>query len=206
MPASTGGYAARCCAQAIVIMCADGAGWCELDGVRHEIGPGAGAAHPAAGAPQLLRGRHAALVHLVAARRRNAICPRLLTGHRADRRRADGGARSIRPGSRARRDPSATISRTRTRPRSAAAAAGGAWNLLARLGASAAQPVTPGTSPSLRVQAYLRENLSARSACRSWPRMARLSPSHFSARFRAASRVLSHRVRQAAADGRARSC
>jgi transcriptional regulator GlxA family with amidase domain len=66
------------------------------------------------------------------------------------------------------------------------AAAGGAWNLLARLAAERDSRDTD-YEPIARVQAYLRENLSSPLTVPELAGMASLSASHFSARFRAAT-------------------
>lgn len=169
-------------AQAIVIMCADGAGWCEVAGTRHEIGP-----HQALVIPPRIPHRYHAdaetpwsiwwlhvtgddLPDLLAAIGLTAAAP---TAPLADPFRAFALAESICDDL-ARDETSASL----------ISAAGSAWNLLAQLAAERSGR-SQGRQPIARAQAYLREHLAAPISVPALAELVGFSPSHFSARFRA---------------------
>ncbi|GAA3618554.1 AraC family transcriptional regulator [Microlunatus ginsengisoli] len=169
-------------AQAIVIMCADGSGWCELDGLRHDVGPGEVLVIP----PRLPHRYYADAerpwsiwwLHVT-----GEDVPDLLT------------AIGLSAGS-----PTATmadpigmfalaeavcdvLARDETSA-SLTAAAGAAWHLLAKLAAER-DGRSNGRAPISRVQDHLREHLAAPVDVSALAELAGFSPSHFSARFKA---------------------
>lgn len=66
-------------------------------------------------------------------------------------------------------------------------ASGAAWRLLAQLSADRARGATESSDPILAVQDYLRENLDSTERVKELAKIAGLSVSHFSARFRRAT-------------------
>jgi len=170
--------------QAILIMCAEGAGWCEMADMRHDVRPRQFLLIP----PRSPHSYYADptrpwsiwWVHvegtdvpaLLTAIGLTAIQP---TATLSDPVRTFALAESICDDL-ATDETSATLT----------AAAGGAWNLLARLAAERDSRDTD-HEPIARVQAYLRENLSSPLTVPELAGMAGFSPSHFSARFRAAT-------------------
>jgi len=171
-------------AEAILIMCADGAGWCELAGVRHDIQPGrlllipprvphSYYAHPTR--PWSIWWLHATGSDLPALLTAIGLTAARPTATLVDPARTLALAESICDDLAA-DETSASLT----------AAAGGAWNLLARLAAERDTRDT-GHEPVARVQAYLRENLSSALTVPELATMAGFSPSHFSARFRSAT-------------------
>lgn len=170
--------------QTIVIMCLDGAGWCEVRGVRHDISSGQFVIIPeqtphsyyadptrpwsiwwlhVAGSdvPALLRSI-GTTVEQPAAPMADPLTIFELAATICDHLAADETAASL------------------------TSAAGAAWHLLARL---AAERSTRDVNhePIARVQVHLRENLSSPTNMPNLAAMAGFSPSHFSARFRAAT-------------------
>lgn len=67
------------------------------------------------------------------------------------------------------------------------AAAGQGWSLLAQLAADSVAGARNGTEPIRQAQEYLRRNFRSATSVPEIAQMAGLSPSHFSARFRAAT-------------------
>ena len=169
-------------AQAIVIMCADGSGWCEIDGKRHEVGPSEVLIIPPraphryyahATTPWSIWWLHVAgadLPDLLTAIGLTAASP---TAAMADPYRAYLLVESVCDDL-ARDETAASLT----------AAAGAAWHLLALLAAQR-HSRTNGREPIARVQAHLREHLAAAVSVPELARMAGFSSSHFSARFRA---------------------
>lgn len=168
--------------QAILIMCADGAGWCELDGVRHEVGAG-----------QLL-----------------LIPARIPHRYYADTKRpwsiwwlhvtgadvpdlVDAIGLTVGKPVASLTDPVAafalvesicdSLERDETWA-SLIAAAGAGWSLMARLAAER-QRRSGDTEPLRLVQDHLREHLTAPVRLPELAELAGFSTSHFSARFRA---------------------
>jgi AraC family transcriptional regulator of arabinose operon len=169
--------------QAIVIMCADGAGWCELDGVRHEVGPGQVLVIP----PRLPHRYYAHTdrpwsiwwLHVVGEDVPDllsaiGLTPEQPTGPLIDPYSAFALVERICD-CLARDETSASLT----------AAAGAAWNLLAQLAAERERRVLGDNEPLRMVQDYLREHLSATTSVPELAERAGFSTSHFSARFRA---------------------
>ena len=168
-------------AQAIVIMCADGAGWCELDNVRHEVAPNQVLIIP----PRLPHRYYADLdqpwsiwwLHLtgedvpdlLASIGLTAAAP---TAPMTDPFRAFAHTESVCD----------DLARDETFA-SLTAAAGTAWNLLAQLAAER-DGRTTAREPIARVQNQLREHLAAPVNVPALASLAGFSASHFSARFR----------------------
>lgn len=169
-------------AQAIVIMCADGSGWCELDGVHHDVGPGEVLVIPPrqphryyadADRPWSIWWLHVTgedVPDLLSAIGLTVADP---TAPMADPFRAFTLVESICDDL-ARDETSASLT----------AAAGAAWNLLAQLAAERSGRAN-GREPIARVQNHLREHLSAPISLPALAELAGFSASHFSARFRA---------------------
>lgn len=168
--------------QAIVILCADGAGWCELHDRRHEVGPGdvlvipPGVphryyAHPTT--PWSIWWLHVLgedVPDLLEATGLTAVGP---TAPMTDPFRAFSLVESVCD----------DLDRDETAA-SLTSAAGAAWHLLALLAAER-YGRTNGREPIGRVQAHLRAHLASPVSVPALARLAGFSPSHFSARFRA---------------------
>jgi AraC family transcriptional regulator, arabinose operon regulatory protein len=169
-------------AQAIVIMCADGAGWCELDGKRHEVGPGEVLIIP----PRAPHGYYADAtrpwsiwwLHVAGEDVQDLLAAIGLTAGNPAAAMADPYRSFLFVESvcdeMARDETSASLT----------AASGAAWHLLALLAAER-HSRSNGREPIDRVQAHLREHLAAAVSVPELARMAGFSPSHFSARFSA---------------------
>src|SRR4051794_17708900 len=167
--------------QTILIMCADGAGWCELAGVRNEV---------AAGQLLLIPARTA---HRYYADRTNpwSIWWMHVTGADVEDLVAAIGLTSREPVA-SLIDPLAAfalvesicdwLARDETWS-SLVAAAGAGWSLLARLAAERQR--SGDTEPLRLVQDHLREHLTAPVRLPELAELAGFSTSHFSARFRA---------------------
>jgi AraC family transcriptional regulator, arabinose operon regulatory protein len=168
-------------AQAIVIMCADGAGWCELDNVRHEVGPNQVLIIPPRlphryyadmGQPWSIWWLHVTgddVPDLLASIGLTAAAP---TAPMTDPFRAFALTESVCD----------DLARDETFA-SLTAAAGTAWNLLAQLAAER-DGRTTAREPITRVQNQLREHLAAPVNVPALASLAGFSASHFSARFR----------------------
>lgn len=168
--------------QTIVIMCAGGAGWCELDGVRHEVGTGQLLLIPArtphryyadATDPWSIWWLHltgADVADLVEAIGLTAAKPVAGLG---DPVAAFALVESICD----------SLERDETWA-SLIAAAGSGWSLLARLAAER-QRRSGDTEPLRLVQDHLRQHLTAPVRLPELAELAGFSTSHFSARFRA---------------------
>ncbi|HEY0238305.1 MAG TPA: AraC family transcriptional regulator [Friedmanniella sp.] len=169
--------------QTIVILCSDGAGWCELAGVRREVGAGQVLVVPP-GRPH----RYYAdaidpwsiwWLHLV-----GDDVPDLLsaigltvdqpTGPLVDPYAAFALVEGICD----------SLARDETRA-SLIAAAGAAWNLLAQLAAERERRGVTDHEPLRLVQDHLREHLDSPVSVPALAELAGFSTSHFSARFRA---------------------
>ncbi|TDB80568.1 AraC family transcriptional regulator [Micromonospora sp. KC721] len=168
-------------AETIVIMCADGSGWCEVAGARHDVGPNEVLIIPAAVSHQYYAAEaepwsiwwlHVTgddVPDLLSAIGLTVAAP---TAPMTDPFRAFALAESICD-ELARDETAASLT----------AAAGAAWNLLAQLAAERdGRGVT--REPIARVQDYLRAHLSASLNIRQLAELAGYSTSHFSARFR----------------------
>lgn len=167
--------------QTILIMCADGAGWCDLDGVRHEVATGQLLLIPA-------RAPHR---YYADATDPWSIWWLHVTGADVAELVQAIGLTAGRPVA-ALSDPVAaftlvesicdTLERDETWA-SLIAAAGMGWNLLARLAAERQR--SGNTEPLRLVQDHLRQHLTAPVRIPELAELAGFSPSHFSARFRA---------------------
>lgn len=170
-------------AQAIVILCADGAGWCDLDGTRHEvtartvlvIPPGRPHRYFAdADRPWSIWWLHVVgedVPDLLSAIGLTAEEP---TGALVDPYPAFALVESICDWL-ARDETSASLT----------AAAGAAWHLLAQLAAERGRRTVGDHEPLRRIQALLREQLSEAVSVPALAELAGFSTSHFSARFKA---------------------
>jgi AraC-like DNA-binding protein len=168
-------------AQAILIMCADGGGWCELDGAHHEVSANQLLIIP----PRLPHSYYADAqepwsiwwLHVVGEDVPDLLAAIGLTSSAptapiTDPYRAFGLVESICDDM-ARDETSATLT----------AAAGAAWNLLAQLAAERDGRFTA-REPIVLVQTYLREHVASPVSVPALARLAGFSPSHLSARFR----------------------
>jgi len=170
-------------AQAIVILCAEGAGWCELKGERHEVGarevliipPGLSHRYYAdAQRPWSIWWLHVMgedLPDLLGAIGLTADQP---TGQLVDPYPAFALVESICDWL-GRDETSASLT----------SAAGAGWNLLALLAAERERRAVSDNEPLRRVQDHLRERLSSPVSVPALAELAGFSTSHFSARFRA---------------------
>jgi AraC family transcriptional regulator, arabinose operon regulatory protein len=168
-------------AETIVIMCADGGGWCELAGSRHDVGPNevliipAGVPHSyyaAAAEPWSIWWLHISgddVPDLLSAVGLTVASP---TAPMTDPFRAFALAESICD----------DLGRDETAA-SLTAAAGAAWNLLAQLAAER-DGRWVAREPIARVQDHLRAHLAAPVSVPALAALAGYSTSHFSARFR----------------------
>ncbi len=170
--------------QAIVILCVDGAGWCELDGMRHDVFPGQFLIIPprtphsyyaAVDRPWSIWWLHVAGSDVLALLPSIGLTLREPTAPLANPGRIFALVESVC-------DDLATDETSG----SLVAAAGGAWNLLARLAAERSMRVV-GHQPIAQVLAYLREHLDSPAKVPELAQMVGYSASHFSARFRAAT-------------------
>jgi AraC family transcriptional regulator of arabinose operon len=170
--------------QAIVIICADGAGWCRVPSGRHEVEAGQALVIPA-GAPHSYGAAddHPWTIwwlHLGGADVEELVGAVLA-----------GSGPVVRAGDlyqavslvedvlgRMERDDSV---------RSRQAAAGSAWHLLALLAADRAGAPASRTDAIQQAQQYLREHLATRISVAELAALAQLSPSHFAALFRRAT-------------------
>lgn len=171
--------------QAIVILCADGAGWCELEGVRHEVGPGdvlvvpPGRAHryfADTADPWSIWWLHVTgddVADLLAATGLTADRP---TGALVDRYAAFARVEEICD----------QLARDETRA-SLVAAAGAAWHLLAQVAAERERRAEADPEPVRLVQEHLREHLGDPVTVGDLAELAGFSTSHFSARFKAST-------------------
>lgn len=169
-------------AQAIVIMCADGAGWCELDGTRHDVRPGEVLVIP----PRLAHRYYADAeqpwsiwwLHVTGEDMPDLLAAIGLTADAPTAPMTDPfGAFTLVE------SVCDDLARDETWA-SLTAASGAAWHLLARLAAERDGRST-GRAPISRVQTHLREHLDAPVSVPQLAELAGFSPSHFAARFRA---------------------
>jgi AraC-like DNA-binding protein len=171
-------------AQAIVIACVEGAGWCELGGRRHRVGPQQVLVIPP-GVPHRyqaeadrpwsiwwLHVQGADLDDLLTAIGLTATAPVTTLG---DPYRAFALLERVCDG----------LARDET-PASLTAAAGAAWHLLAQLAAERGGRSTD-REPIARAQDHLRAHLSAPVSVPALAALVGFSPSHFSARFKSAT-------------------
>ncbi len=169
-------------AQAILIVCADGAGWCELAGVRHEVGAG----------QLLLIPAHTAHRYYADATDPWSIWWLHVTGADvADLVQAIG--LTVRAPLASLIDPPAAFAQVESicdclgrdeTWASLIAAAGTGWGLLAGFAAQR-QRRSGDTEPLRLVQDHLREHLTSPVRLPELAELAGFSTSHFSARFRA---------------------
>ena len=170
-------------AQAIVILCADGAGWCELDGIGHGVGPDEMLIIPP-GRPHryyadAVRPWSIWWLHVTGADVDDLLGAIGLTVEQPTAPLLDPYLVFTLAGgicdSMARDETSASLT----------AAAGAAWNLLAQLAAERERRSGTDDEPLRSVQDHLREHLSAPVRVPALAELAGFSTSHFSARFRA---------------------
>lgn len=169
--------------QTVVIMCADGAGWCELAGVRHEITAGQVLILPA-GLPHRYYADADHPWSIWWLHVRGEDVPDLLVsvgltvaqpvGTMIERTALFTLAESICD----------CLARDETWA-SLTAAAGAGWNLLSRLAAERERRAVADTEPLRLVQDHLREHLGSAVSVPALAALAGFSTSHFSARFRA---------------------
>lgn len=169
-------------AQAIVIVCSAGAGWCEMDGVRHDVREGQVLLIPPRQPHRYfadendpwsiwwLHAMGADLDDLLTAIGLTVSHP---TAPLSDPVQAAGLIEAV-CNALARDETSASLT----------AAAGAAWHLLALLVADRHQR-SLGDAPIIRVQGHLREHLAEPVRVPDLARSAGFSTSHFAARFRA---------------------
>ena len=162
-------------AQAILIMCADGGGWCELDGGRHMEAPTSRSSSRRGcrtATTQTLRspgrsGGSTSRERMFPISSPPSACP---PAPRPRHHRSVPGLRVGREHLRrhgARRDLGASLT----------AAAGTAWNLLAQLAAER-DGCSYAREPIALVQTYLREHLASPTSVPALAELAGFSPSH----------------------------
>lgn len=168
--------------QTILIMCADGAGWCELAGVRHEVGAGQLLLIPArvphryyadAADPWSIWWLHVTGVDVADLVQAIGLTSEQPVASLIDPLAAFGLVESICD----------CLARDETWA-SLIAAAGTGWSLLAGLAAQR-QRRSGDTEPLRLVQDHLREHLTSPVRLPELAELAGFSTSHFSARFRA---------------------
>jgi AraC-like DNA-binding protein len=169
-------------AQAIVILCSEGAGWCELGGVRHEVGAGEVLVIPPrlahryyadARRPWSIWWLHVVGEDLPDLLRAIGLTAEQPTGQLVDPPAAFGLVEHICD----------CLERDETWA-SLTAAAGAAWHLLAQLAAERERRTGVDNEPLRRVQDHVREHLSSAVSVPALAELAGFSPSHFSARFK----------------------
>ena len=170
--------------QAILIMCAEGSGWCDLDGGRHDVTASQLLVIPPrtphryyadTDRPWSIWWLHVAGSDVSSLLSAIGLTSRTPTAAMSDPLRIFALVESICD-ELAADETSASLT----------AAAGAAWHLLARL---AAERTTRAVDhePIARVQTYLREHLEVAIRVPELAKMAGFSTSHFSARFQAAT-------------------
>jgi AraC family transcriptional regulator, arabinose operon regulatory protein len=168
--------------QTILIMCADGAGWCELDGVRHEVAAGQLLLIPTraphryyadATDPWSIWWLHVAGADVGDLVEAIGLTVRKPVASLSDPLAAFALVESICD----------SLERDETWA-NLIAAAGAGWSLMARLAAER-QRRSGDTEPLQLVQDHLREHLTAPVRLPELAELAGFSTSHFSARFRA---------------------
>jgi AraC-like DNA-binding protein len=171
--------------EAIVIVCVDGYGRCEADGRTTTVGPGHALVLPPgrphvyiadAERPWTIWWLHAAGTHV----------PELLSVIAPDGRETLVELHDAYRAVATIDDAIACFERDETLP-SLISAAGAGWALLAQLAADVAAGGTQRTEPVRQAQDYLRRNFAKPLSVAELARTAGLSPSHFSALFRAAT-------------------
>jgi AraC-like DNA-binding protein len=172
-------------AEAIVIMCADGAGWCELEGVRHEVSVGEVLVIPPglphryyadSEKPWSIWWLHVSGADVPDFLRAIGLTPTQPTGPLIDPLAAfDLAERACDAMARDETAASLTV------------AAGAAWNLLAQLAAERERRTEANGEPVRLVQDHLRSHLTSAVSVPALAERAGFSTSHFSARFRAAT-------------------
>jgi AraC-like DNA-binding protein len=173
--------------QTIVIVCADGAGWCRLPSGTHHVSAGQGLVIPSgvahsygasADRPWTIWWLHLAgadVAELIDAARVHPGDPVVRVGdvYRAVSLIDDALSRMEHDDS----------------VRSRQAAAGSAWHLLALLAADQAYAPSGRNDALRQAQRYLSEHVGSRTSVAELAALARLSPSHFAALFRRATGV-----------------
>lgn len=170
--------------QAIVILCADGAGWCELDGVRHDVTANefliipprtAHRYYADAHRPWSIWWLHVAGSDVSSLLTAIGLSTQAPTALLSDPLRMFALVESICDELAADETSASLI-----------AAAGTGWNLLARLAAERSTRAVD-HEPIARVQTYLRQHLEVAITVPELAKMAGFSTSHFSSRFRSAT-------------------
>jgi AraC family transcriptional regulator of arabinose operon len=171
--------------QTIVILCSDGAGWCELAGVRHEITAGQVLVVPPgcphryyadAKDPWSIWWLHVMGDDVPGLLSAIGLTPAQPTGPLIDPYPAFALVESICD----------RLAWDETRA-SLIAASGAAWNLLAQLAAERQRRSVGDHEPLRIVQDHLREHLGSPVSVPALAELAGFSTSHFSARFRAST-------------------
>lgn len=171
--------------QAIVIVCAEGTGWCRLPSGRFEVGPGEALVIPAGVGHEY--GADPDLPWTIWWLHVGGADARELTGAvLADPERPVVPVSDVYQAVSLIDEVLGRMERDDSVP-SRLAAAGAAWHLLALL--AAGQTGAPaGRADAVRqAQQYMREHVGARTSVAELAALARLSPSHFAALFRRAT-------------------
>jgi AraC family transcriptional regulator, arabinose operon regulatory protein len=171
--------------EAIVIVCVDGYGLCEADGRTTVVGPGQAIVLPP-GRPHVYIAdpeRPWTIWWLHAA---GTQVPELLSVIAPDGREALVELHDAYRAVATIDDAIASFERDETLP-SLISAAGAGWSLLAQLAADVVAGGPQRTEPVRQAQDYLRRNFAKPLSVAELARTAGLSPSHFSALFRAAT-------------------
>lgn len=164
--------------QAVVLVCTEGRGWCEIDGVRHEVAAGRVVILPP-GVPHAYGADDDQPWTLWWAHLAGRDLPELLEAAGPSVVRE---ARDVFAVAALVQDALRRLERDTTAG-SLLAAAGAAWHLLAELAAD--RTAEHGRGDALeQAAAYLREHLAEHIEVAELAAMARLSPSHFAALFR----------------------
>ena len=163
----------------------DGAGWCELAGVRHEIGPGQVLVIPP-GRPHRYYADAVAPWSIWWLHVTGEDVPDLLDAIGLTEAQPTGALVDPYPAFALVESICDRLARDETRA-SLIAAAGAAWNLLAQLAAERERRAVTDHEPLRIVQDHLREQLGAPVSVPALAELAGFSTSHFSARFRAST-------------------
>ena len=165
--------------QAIIIICTEGRGWCELEGVRHRVGPGEALIIPL-GTPHVYGSEHSApwtvwwlhvagtdVVHLVDAIGDRPVLPLLRLAQ----------AVSLV-------DEAISALETDESPSSLVIASGAAWHLLALLAGGRHRPASGRPDPVALATTILQQDLAQRITVPDLASRVGVSPSHLTALFR----------------------
>lgn len=166
-------------AQAIVILCTEGRGWCDLGGVRHPVGPGECLVIPQ-GVPHVYGSEQSTpwtvwWLHIA--------------GRDADRLVSATGDRPVLPMPRLAQavalvDQAISALETDESPASLVTASGAAWHLMALLASARHRPQPGRPDPVALATAILQQDLGQRVSVPDLADRVGLSASHLSALFR----------------------